>query len=118
MNHARFHRIILYRPGAMQVHIIDLRSGHTRACQSTLNRQSRPHAGRIGRRHVITVGRLAPTAQRNGRRLSAHQKQRRPLADIDAVTVPTERIALRLADRFKRFKSSDRESAQRIHSAR
>jgi hypothetical protein len=67
---------------------------------------------------VITVGRLAPTAQRNRGRLSAHQKQCRPLADIDAVAVPTERIALRFTDRFKRFKSSDRESAQRIHSTR
>ena len=67
---------------------------------------------------MITVGRLTPAAKRNGGRLGAHQKQRRPLTNVDAIAVPTERIALCCADGFKRFESGDGESAQRIHATR
>ena len=121
MHHARFHRIVLQGRGAVQVDIVDLAGRHAGACQCLLDRQPRASAGRIGRRHMMAVRRFAPAAQgdRSGTvlGLQAHQKQRRALADIDAVAIGAERIAWRGADRLKCAESGYREGAQRIDAA-
>ena len=87
-------QIVEARARAVRVDVVHLAGRQVRLRERRGHRRARALAGRIGRGHVVRVGRFADAQQADGRVAVAFEQQvRGALADVDAAPLARERPA-------------------------
>src|SRR5204863_746824 len=85
--------------------------------ECTPERELGARALRVRSRHVVTVGRLADTAEADRGGLARQQKHAGSFADVDAATIRAERVADVGCERLERVEAVQREPAQAVRAA-
>ncbi len=118
-NGLAFHGVVVRGGCAVQVEVIDLFRCAAGSGQRLAHGGKRAAAFRFGGGYMVGVGTGAAAKQGDGTisGLAGHQKQRRRLADVDAVAVAREGIAQRLAGGFQRGEALQGQVAQAVDTA-
>src|SRR4029079_15807581 len=115
-QHGGFYFVVLRRRGAVQVDVVDIARGESRACERIAEREPCAAAFWMRRRHVVRVRRFAVADEARRARIAVALDDREPgrLADRDAVARRTERPAALRGDELERVEAEQDAVAERV----